>query len=282
MNRLLHLLLMCWLFCGGLYSAALAQPVHPDRTRMRDTKVRSIMLLEHNGWDGGFMTPTRQFTERYDKKGRLQVRIDHTVDMGPKRTVFIYDKNGALKNERKFDEQEHICFQTNYEYAQDGRLMMKITFNGGGGIENRDVYKYDSFGNLKEVASFALDAKLSAVDVFKFDTFNQMTEYAMLEPSGSKVYQSVYTYDKKGKRTSASNFDTRDTTLSAHWQYKYDRKGRLIEEELFNIFGEPVSMSRFKYDRKGNLRDQTQIYMNGQSSTRYQYVYKYYRKRSLG
>jgi len=256
----------------------IAQPIHPDRVKIKENHISSFTMYEHQQNRGLYMAGKRQYTERYDKKGRLRSKVDYTVLAGPKKTVFQYDKNNKLKFELKYDDQEIIFFKTEYEYDYGDRLKWKVLYNSRGAIENRDIYKYDSVGNLSEIVSYAQDIRVSGAEVYRYDTLSFLLETYLVTPDSKIVYKSIYKYGDKGKRISTTSWDVQDTTLTVSWQYRYDKRGKLQAEELLDWAGNPISINLFQYDRKGNLRRQIEHYYNGQGDIKYIYNYRYHKK----
>jgi hypothetical protein len=71
------------------------------------------------------------------------------------------------------------------------------------------------------------------------------------DTQGVKIASKLYLLNAEGQTLQGNVYDGRDQ-LQARAQFFYDSFGRLTEQRMFNLSGQPFQRIMFEYDMKGN------------------------------
>lgn len=103
--------------------------------------------------------------------------------------------------------------------------------------------KYDDKGNIVEYKKY-IDGALQCVIVFTYDAEDKKVKEAVYKPDGTLSHTSTYKYDMRGKIIENINFNSDGAIDCKHiYTNKYDVVGNLIEvtvERWTNIKGELI------------------------------------------
>ncbi|MFH0730526.1 MAG: right-handed parallel beta-helix repeat-containing protein [Pseudomonadota bacterium] len=171
----------------------------------------------------------------------LLTRIDYP---GGRYLIFTYDGVGRRKS-----SQDQMGYRVTYEYGDAGRLIRLAD----GSDQTLVEYDYNELGHL---AQKTMGNGVHAV--YAYDAANRLLSLVNHKPGGEELSRFVYTYDRRGRRSSM-------TTHYGVWTYSYDDLGQLTRAILTST--DPAIADQdltYEYDPLGN-RERT--VENGQSKT---------------
>ena len=209
---------------------------------------------------------------------------------------YIFDKNGLLLAENRFNNEDIINISYIYDYNELGKLIEETTAEAGKFQLGREEYKYDKNGRKSHKTIYDDRDSLKHTIIYSYDSLGNL--------SAEKTYNKIigitkeihYKYDERGnlifvnypRMNIAKNkpsheiqkFDnrnnliyksfTKDDTLIWEYTAHYNKKDSLIYEEVKDGNGKITSYSKleFKKDKRTSL-----IQFNKASITETYYQY---------
>jgi len=127
-------------------------------------------------------------------------------------------------------------------------------------------YKYDKMGNLIEVVDD--DKEFGYKVVYSYDK-----EGNLISQSGDNEKEPlhVYTYDDKGRKTTATNHIYKDYSKYTITKYEYDSDGLETSAITYDNNDKQLNKSTNKYDKNGNLISSTMEFPEGITSWAFVY-----------
>jgi hypothetical protein len=212
---------------------------------------------------------------------------------------YIFDKNGALLAENRFDTTQNLIAysyiytyddqnrlieitnaylgkflngRTEYQYDKEGKRTRGLVYDDQDSLQNTIVYRYDSLGNLIAEITYNTIAYVIKNLQHQYDQRGNCI-YSVNGKTlarSNKHYQEIQKFDEHDNLIYKS-FITEHDSLA--WEYfaRYNKKDSLIYEELKDGKGNSSSWSALKYkkDKRVLLRQQYPIV--GASKTLYIY-----------
>jgi hypothetical protein len=207
------------------------------KTFKYDTASNLIEEEEYNDKDG--ITWTKTF--KYDTANNLIESEDKkNSDIILKRT-FKYDSEGnKIATETYYDSG-----LTQFEYYSFGKLIKEIEKNVNGVVIKNATYKYDEKGNKIEEVIF--DSKYIShvhnIDRKSINIFDTKIQYKLTS-------KTLFKFDSRGKLIEEFYFFPADS-ISSKKIYKYDLNGNPIEDLCYDSKGIIIWKRTYKYDSKG-------------------------------
>lgn len=140
-----------------------------------------------------------------------------------------YDESNNLVLTEEYDENDSLTGKSNYVFDQDGKLIKEIWWGDKGNMIMTTDYKYDLCGNQTERTEY----------------YNDTLRYSYLSQ-----------YDKKGNKTKYEAIPAAESGSSWKYEYKYDDKGNLIEENYFSK-GKKTHRTVYAYNANQQLESKT-------------------------
>lgn len=245
----------------------------------------------------------------YDANGDIIKQIDYNKDLSLKKitqyeyvrvddAVNIYrtliDLNNDIKNEHiligciKSNDTGETIYELKNNFNYDEQLKDNI-FKEKNNIILRFV---DSKNNLK-ADIYYLDNKIDHIIYYNYEDSYSLYTYNYDEDDSlisilenyykeselqwvEKAYEYQYTFDSKGnaiKKTELAYYSDGNKAISVN-SYKYDSKGRLIEEAFTSSKDTVDEIIRYKYNNKGQLINKN--VQNMKRNIPNEYIYLYY------
>lgn len=233
---------------------------------------------------------------RYDNKGNVieHIRFDGRKNQYTLKRYLVYDASGKLikehgqsgpnqnfKNEYKYDSRGNmvkIIYYTDdrlietrkIEYNQNSRDI--LVYNGAGQMTKKIVKKTDNKGNVTEEIQYNSSNQIRKRFVYKYDDRGNQT----LE---EKYYSGNLTLRVKSIYDSENNLmevihETPDQPRFTNNLYRYDVKGKLMEEKWYSASKNDYSSKKYTYNTSGNVVKAACYYAQFGSEYVYKYQYK--------
>jgi hypothetical protein len=212
---------------------------------------------------------------------------------------YIYEKNGLLLAENRFNSEDILdrsliytyendklvdytraisgkyqLDRTVYQYDKTGKKTQAVSYDGKDSLENTVVYKYDSLGNLITEKKYNSIYMLITDLQYQYDDKGNciLVNNIKTNRKSSKAYQEIQRFDDRNNRIYKS-YIVED---SLNWEYivRYNENDSLIYEELKDGKGITTFSSELKYDklnRRTSLKQYKQDASVPEMLTRYKY-----------
>jgi DNA-binding XRE family transcriptional regulator/ribosomal protein L25 (general stress protein Ctc) len=188
---------------------------------------------------------------------------------------YIFERNGLLLAENKFDDKDVISYSYIYTYENDKLVDVTRAYAGKFQIQ-RTEYRYDKTGKKYQAIVYDNKDSLQNTIVYKYDTLDNLVEKKTYNTLNWVTIDTRYQYDDRGNcifvdnlKTGTYNnkpyqevrrFDDRNNLIyqsftrqdSLKWEYiaRYNGKDSLIYEEVKDGDGEMLSYSELKYNKR--------------------------------
>lgn len=209
--------------------------INPNYIVRKGAKIKSVEFVSLNHNKG--KTNTKKRTAAIEGQAATEELGDYY------KAVYSFDKSWRIiKSEVNSAYNGNTV--TTYKYDKNGnRVTTEITQPGD--IVSTSTREYNSDNALINIFSTDNSGEESSVH-YEYDDAGRMILYAVRYPDGNDMYNMEYKYDKKGRliENYFTPYDTKDT-------YSYDSAGRCIEKTS-DKRGD-VSTLRYTYDKNGLL-----------------------------
>jgi len=200
------------------------------------------------------------------EKGRLMHQVE-----------YIFDKEGLLLAENKFDNRGVIAMSYIYEYDAFGRLIDKTIAKAGKYLEERTEYQYDKDGKkIKEIVYNDKDS-LKTTTIYKYDSLGNLISEKLYNLSNRLVKDIYYQHDAKGNiifinsvkvplifkplpYQAIQKFNSNNKLIyksyteqdTLKWEYfaTYNKKDSLTYEEVKDANEKRLSCSQLTFNKK--------------------------------
>jgi hypothetical protein len=264
------------LFSCPAFSQPLAR--EPDSILVKQNRIRSISVYEYSFTErkGNLR---RQYFKRFDRGGRILQKFDFAPGREAYRTEYNYDKfSGNLSSSLTYDPYEAGFYGTAYNYDESGKNTERAHFDLFGRLEYKNLYKYDENGHPLEQGTYALGSKFSSKDEYTYDTLGRLSDARLYYTDGKIACRAVYTYDEQNRPLFINRYDGNDSILSCKYSYRYDRKGNMLEEDVWTNAGDLKEKTAFQYDKRGDVSEQIFYSPAEKPAYRYKFKYRFFRK----
>lgn len=164
----------------------------------------------------------------------------------------------AVENSGKIEKGSYICCAHFFVFNEDGNKAEESLADPDGSDASRAVYSYDKKGRRTEVNTYHPDGKHSLKVNSTFNKKGFEIERILTDTDGgTDNWKTLYKYDKKGKKLEEEILQ--QNSLVAKIFYKYDANGNVSETEQIGADGISSVVRSFKYDEKGNKVEMKEI-----------------------
>jgi hypothetical protein len=218
---------------------------------------------------------------------------------------YIFEKNGLLLAENRFDDKDVISRSyiytyendklvditqayagkfliehTEFKYDKTGKKYQAIVYDNKDSLQNTIVYKYDSLGNLITEKKYNKLNWVIAEISYQYDDRGNCVFVDNLETKvyNNKPYQEVRRFDDRNNLIYQSY--TRQDSLQWEYFVRYNKKDSLIYEEVKDGEGKMLSYSELKYN-KHNKRILLKQYKRDAKISERETHYKYNKEGNL-
>jgi uncharacterized protein RhaS with RHS repeats len=165
---------------------------------------------------------------------------------GVQHSSAVYNENGHLLTDIKFDNYGQTTGTSVYKYDEKGFLIFEETLNEEGQTEEKVSWEVDENGKVLKKFVHYLDDTIDTID-YEYNDEGLLQRVIQKDEDGEEEYREEYDY-KDGKRIAERHFECGEPETEN--LYEYDEKGHLTEVTL-NSPGEEVTLVN-EYDDKGN------------------------------
>ncbi len=144
---------------------------------------------------------------------------------------YYYDENDRLISEKNTQSDNRY-----YEYDENG-LLRAMTEDSRYGWSNKEEYDYNENGLLLRTVHYNPDNEASSETEYKYnDRAEVISEIKTVysENENDYIYETCYTYDKNGNKTSETHISNGFKT--EYISYGYDGASRLIEQSEYKYY----------------------------------------------
>lgn len=110
------------------------------------------------------------------------------------------------------------------------------------------------------------DGSVDYTDLYLVDQDGLHSKAYKYDGGGKQIYS--FEFDYEGMAETAQYFYEPGGTFHHHWEFEYDKHGRLRKEIKFDGSGKEINRSEFEYDSKGRITQRTD-YANGDLTYRW-------------
>jgi hypothetical protein len=180
------------------------------------------------------------------------------------KSVPTYDKNGKKIGEDWFDSSNMLVYRDIYRFDKDGKRSEEVWYNLNGQVTYKVIYSYNEKINSSKRIGYRGDGRrlfqidcannqkeLSTTCISSSGTYFQQYGNTRLERFWFSAYGSIFGKEIYIHNTSGelSEYVLNDTMADIVKRvFKYDDKGNIIEEIVYNRIKEPVLEIRYTYD----------------------------------
>ncbi len=209
----------------------------------------------------------------YDNKGqKTQQDLYYFNDNLCYRYLFIYTKNGLLKEKQILDSDGKSLYKYIYKYDENGNETEQNIVYHDGSLMNKTKAQYSK--DLLMMKTFFDDkGNITTSNEYYYNQDNKLIRFIIYEGSKKLISSRYeYTYDKKGNRLSEELYYSNDS-LGHRCTYTYDSRGNILEEMQYNQSGMLFSKIVYRYNSEGKIIETSHYNENNTLSS--QYIYKY-------
>ncbi len=165
---------------------------------------------------------------------------------GVQHSSAVYNENGDLLTDIKFDNYGQTTGTSVYEYDDKGFLIFEETLDEEGQTEEKVSWEVDGNGKILKKFVHYLDDTIDTIH-YEYNGEGLLVRVLQKDEDGEEEYREEYDY-KDGKRIAERHFEYGEPTTEN--LYEYDENGHLTEVTL-NSPGEEATLVN-EYDDKGN------------------------------
>jgi antitoxin component YwqK of YwqJK toxin-antitoxin module len=160
-----------------------------------------------------------------------------------------YDKNGNLTEEATYNTDDSLDEIVTHQFINKDTTIEWADYKNGN-LFNHGIYKFDENDSLIESIVYNSDNLV----LYK-TTYNYLTKENIIEQREYKfngVFQSlsISRFDKTGYKIEFKRINS-DSTFNKKLTYKYNKKGKLLEEASF--YPDGSLESKTKYNDRGSI-----------------------------
>ncbi len=228
------------------------------------------------------------------KKSKESCEIIITGGKNVEKNNWKYDLFGNILEYSEF-ENDTLMQKEIATYDIKKKLLEHKEYNRNGKLSSSLTFKYDIKGNKIEELHFTANDYYNH-EKFNYNPANQLIESFSLDKNDNTKSKTIYKYDKMGNVSEEIvNYITlEDSKFNSKKVYQYNNKNKIIAEIFFNSKGKEEKRNSFKYDLKGrlieektwrtcyynydslgNLVEEVQIVFNKNQNIIYKYLTKY-------
>ena len=226
--------------------------------------------LEEGGLNGKIKS-IRELS--YQAFGDMDTIVRGEVVMGENINNYYatYNLQGNQSSIINYDNLGNELDKWVFKYSSEGEAL-----GGNYYIDNilsdSTYYTKDSKGNILEFYHLFADGKLRYKISYKYNRKNRITEEKVFDHENILNSVTKYTY-KHGNCLEDANYD-RYNRLQYFSKYVYDKKDRLIAQQLYNSDSSLNTSGTYTYNDNNDIIKQTTSVPNVGNLT-YTYTYKY-------
>lgn len=197
----------------------------------------------------------------YDKKGASTEKNYYNADGSlDRKIIYEYDKKGNKIAENVYNSEEKLLSKKQYQYDDKGNKTKELHYNEKGDLEIKEEYQYDKKNNLIEYKEFLGDELISK-NMYSYDEKGNKIEKHSMEKdffSDKKdIKKYIFKYDKK-RRLIEENIYTNRGELAMTRTFQYEKNSKRVEEIRYNYnIGNIYDRTIYQYDKNDNLTEKS-------------------------
>lgn len=140
-------------------------------------------------------------------------------------------------------------------------------------VEFRIRTEVDERGNLIKESDYTMEGTLLGWREYQYDTAGNRVEERDYD-GGALQHREVHIYDEQGNKIATIRIDALGEP-EGHWEFRYDKKKRLIEETTYLTDVSVFAKACYRYDDIGNPTEEAHYDHGNVLSTKSSYSYEY-------
>ncbi len=164
-------------------------------------------------------------------KGEKLSTIKYSHD-GFMSEIVIYNSKGKVENVYTYDYKNNLRIKTT-RYTPNGKPDKYYT------------YDYNEFKNKIKSTRYNMSQDMDKYYTYDYDDSGNLIKESWYDKTGKEEYSIEYEYDN-GRKTTARSYN-QDDDLVYKYNYKYDNKGNIIEEEKYDSDGDKAGIIQYIY-----------------------------------
>lgn len=186
----------------------------------------------------------------YDMQGNLMEEHKFTLDGEfEDKTLYRYNDKGKLIEEVYYYEEEEIAQRKVIERDENERIILEF-MKYSDGSEDVIHFHYDDSGRLVEKVTIDGDGNTEEKEIFEYEG-NRVVSEKMFDEELNLVSQKDYQYDKEGRVIKSNSWDKEDE-MKIDVENEYDEKGNLVRSRRF-MNDRLIDRNNYSYDEKNRI-----------------------------
>jgi hypothetical protein len=212
--------------------------------------LKEIDSLDQNGFlvcAKDILGPGRQTTmlQQFDTLGNL-LWFKHLINGKQNdESRFYYDKDGNLLSRVVISSSgkiDSLIQKERIQFVDD----KKITTNAAGAFAAKTIEEFDNRTGLYRSTTLSQNGQPIQITEIELNDKGQFAKETYVKSLGSKVYSTIYSYNKDGLPVEKKSYD-RNNMLIYATKNEYDNNGLLVKEIELNFTGEISKLTVYKY-----------------------------------
>jgi hypothetical protein len=175
---------------------------------------------------------------------------------------WLFEKNGDLKEELQYNYNNELDFRQIYKKNETRTECVINTYNSDGDLDNKCVKEYDNYGKILKESYYNPDGQNRDYKIYKYNSKNQLIEELNYNEDGIYKNGQIHKYDERGFETEKMDYsskEARDSNKGQRTIFKYNSKGRLIEEINLDDNGEISIVITYSYNSKAQFSERKEV-----------------------
>jgi len=163
---------------------------------------------------------------QYGPDGKILERLVYTYDALGHNTG--YDEFSSILDKKLTTPRKHV-----YVVDSNARIVEYKVLESDGSLGSHFTYEYDPKGNKLAEDFYTWMGTRGSRVVYTYDDKGHQLSATCYQPGDTLSWNTISSYDTDGRRIEWSNFQA--GVLKYKIKYRYDRQGRIVEEETFGF-----------------------------------------------
>jgi hypothetical protein len=178
---------------------------------------------------------------------RIEFRMnsDDKPVHGNKLTTAVYDSSGLTIETDSFNQEGKLLYKYLYDYNPNGKRIKTIRYNAKGDTDKYYNYEYDKHGNKIRSVRLNSEGKPDETYTYKYDDDGNLVEELWYDANKNLEYRIEYE-NEDGKKQSYKTYNSKGDLVSKY-NFNYDNKGKIIEEDRYDADGDKVGIIQYIY-----------------------------------
>jgi hypothetical protein len=176
----------------------------------------------------------------------------------------------VVQTEEEDVQKGNIIKYYKISYNMDKQIMDSILFDDSGRMLKDVRFVYDDKGNLTEKKVFDRASRLLSSQIYRYDADgNLLTYYQTGSDTLTVIESKTYQYLPDNCCQMVHHQEGKPVQVRI---YRYDKQGRMVEEQILAPNATPQYQYHYRYDDKGRLSEKLHLYQQDNLLRKYVYL----------